>query len=289
MSAQAGNPNETHLENDMDTMNNHALDPEELLSEVVDGILVLTINRQTRYNAWTSALRDEMAALLKAADANPNIRGAVLTGAGQKAFCSGQELSELQAFTSGERIEAWLMRLAACYDAVRGFSKPLVAAVNGVAAGSGFQVTQFCDYVVAHPGVRMGQTEVTSGLPSVFGTWLMWERVGRRAVELALQGRLMMADEARSLGFIQEVLAAEDVLAGALRAAQRLSAQPQVAFRLSKLANRDFDQERYEKAMKMAGTYYREAFDTGAPQAHIHSFFEKRVTASPKASEPEAR
>jgi enoyl-CoA hydratase len=162
----------------MGTLKNFDHHPEDLLSEVVDGILVLTINRQARYNAWTSALRDAMAVQLNAADANPDIRGAVLTGAGQRAFCSGQELSELEVFTSGERIEAWLRRLTVCYDAVRAFSKPLVAAVNGVAAGSGFQVTQFCDYVVAHPGVRMGQTEVTSGLPSVFGTWLMWERVG---------------------------------------------------------------------------------------------------------------
>ena len=263
----------------MGTLKDFDHHPEDLLSEVVDGILVLTINRQARYNAWTSALRDAMAVQLNAADANPEIRGAVLTGAGERAFCSGQELSELEAFTSGERIEAWLSRLTVCYDAVRGFSKPLVAAVNGVAAGSGFQVTQFCDYVVAHPGVRMGQTEVASGLPSVFGTWLMWERVGRRAVELALQGRLMMIDEAKSLGFVQEVLEAQDVLAGALRAAQRLSEQPRVAFRLSKLANRDFDQDRYERAMRMAGAYYREAFDTGAPQAHIHSLFEKRAAA----------
>ena len=263
----------------MGTLKNFDHHPEDLLSEVVDGILVLTINRQARYNAWTSALRDAMAVQLNAADANPEIRGAVLTGAGERAFCSGQELSELESFTSGERIEAWLSRLTVCYDAVRGFSKPLVAAVNGVAAGSGFQVTQFCDYVVAHPGVRMGQTEVTSGLPSVFSTWLMWERVGRRAVELALQGRLMMIDEAKSLGFVQEVLEEKEVLAGALRAAQRLSKQPRVAFRLSKLANRDFDQERYERAMRMAGAYYREAFDTGAPQAHIHSFFEKRAAA----------
>lgn len=277
MSALVGVRNEIHLENKMGTLKTFEHHPEDLLSEVVDGILVLTINRQTRYNAWTSALRDEMAVQLNTADANPEIRGAVLTGAGERAFCSGQELGELEAFTSGERIEAWLRRLTVCYDAVRGFSKPLVAAVNGVAAGSGFQVTQFCDYVVAHPSVRMGQTEVTSGLPSVFGTWLMWERVGRRAIELALQGRLMMVDEAKSLGFVQEVLDAKEVLGGALRVVRRLSEQPRVAFRLSKLANRDFDQDRYEKAMKMAGAYYREAFDTGAPQAHIHSFFQTRA------------
>jgi enoyl-CoA hydratase len=200
----------------------------------------------------------------------------VLTGAGERAFCSGQDLGELHEFANGVNIEPWLRRLTVCYDAVRRFSKPLVAAINGVAAGSGFQVTQFCDYVVAHPDVRIGQTEINSGLPSVFGTWLMWERVGRRAVELALQGRLMDVDEAKQLGFIQEIVERSKVRQAALDAAHRLSNQPQVAYKLSKAANWQFDEGRYSNAMQMALTAYREAFDTGAPQREIGEFFERR-------------
>lgn len=172
--------------------------PEELLSEMRQCVLVLTINRQASYNSWTSALRDELARKLLAADADTNFAAVVLTGAGNRAFCSGQDLTELQELVDGVNIEAWLNRLSACYDSVRQFSKPLVAAMSGVAAGSGFQITQFCDYVVAHPAVRVGQTEVSSGLPSVFGTWLMWERVGRRAIELALLGRLMASRKRNS-------------------------------------------------------------------------------------------
>jgi enoyl-CoA hydratase len=267
----------------MTTLKNFEHHPDDLRCEIIDGILVLTINRQDRYNAWTSALRDDLATRLNEANANSEILGAVLTGAGNKAFCSGQELSELESFSSGENIVAWLGRLTDCYDAVRAFSKPLVAAVNGVAAGSGFQVTQFCDYVVAHPGVKMGQTEVSSGLPSVFGTWLMWERVGRRAIELALQGRLMQAEEARNFGFVQELVEPGEVLNASLRAARRLANQPTVAFRLSKKANREFDQQRYEKAMQMAGVYYREAFNTGAPQAAIVRFFDQRAMQHQKS------
>jgi enoyl-CoA hydratase len=249
---------------------------EELVSEMHDRVLVLTINRPESYNSWTSALRDELARKLLAADTDPGVDAVVLTGAGERAFCSGQDLGELHEFANGVNIEPWLQRLTVCYDAVRRFSKPLVAAINGVAAGSGFQVTQFCDYVVAHSEVRIGQTEINSGLPSVFGTWLMWERVGRRAIELALQGRLMDVDEGKQLGFIQEIVERSNVLQSALDAAHRLSNQPQVAYRLSKAANWQLDEGRYSNAMQMALTAYREAFDTGAPQREIGEFFERR-------------
>jgi enoyl-CoA hydratase len=250
---------------------------QDLLSELHDGILVLTINRPDSYNSWTSALRDELARQIAQANEAASVQAVVLTGAGDKAFCSGQDLNELEAFASGRNIELWFERLIHCYDAVRGLGKPLVAAVNGVAAGSGFQVTQFSDYVVAHAGVRMGQTEVNAGLPSVFGTWLLWERVGRRAIELALQGRLMDVEEARQLGFVQQIVLKEQVLDEALAIAKRLAAQPQQAYRMSKVANRAFDQERYANAMNTALGLYRQAFDSGAPQAEIGRFFERRA------------
>src|SRR5262245_10376583 len=125
--------------------------PQDLVAETREGILVLTINRQEHHNSWTTGLRDELGRRLIEADADAAVVGAVLTGAGEKAFCAGQDLAELEAFSSGSSIVPWIERLTFCYDAVRGFSKPLVAALNGVAAGSGFQITQFCDYVVAHP------------------------------------------------------------------------------------------------------------------------------------------
>ncbi|WP_164935252.1 enoyl-CoA hydratase-related protein [Bradyrhizobium zhanjiangense] len=250
--------------------------PEVLLSEMRERVLVLTINRQESYNSWTSVLRDELASKLIAADADENVDAAVLTGAGDRAFCAGQDLAELKEFADGANIEPFLQRLTRCYDSIRQFSKPLVAAINGVAAGSGFQLTQLCDYAIAHHGVRLGQTEVNSGLPSVFGTWLMSERIGSRAYELALQGRLMDATEAKQLGFIQEIVEQSKVLDAALETARRLSKQPRVAFKLSKAANRQFDQERYSTAMKMAVAAYREAFDTGASQKQINQFFESR-------------
>jgi len=248
-----------------------------LLAEMHDDILILTIDRQDSYNSWNTELRTTIAEKLVAADKDPLVAGVVVTGAGNRAFCAGQDLKDLQPYANGEKIAEFLQRLTDCYDAVRAFGKPLVAAVNGVAAGSGFQLTQFCDYVIAHDKVKVGQTEVTSGLPSVFGTWLMAERVGSRAKELALQGRLLESDEAFQLGFIHKIVNEQDVLQEAILAARRLAKQPQVAYRMSKAAIRAMDQERYAAVMRMAISTYIEAFNTGAPQADIGRFFERRA------------
>lgn len=252
--------------------------PSDLLADMHDRVLVLTFNRQKRYNAWTEALRDELTRKMHEADKDTNIDAVVVTGAGEKAFCGGQDLRESQQTPDETYMNLWVQRLTECYDALRGFGKPLVAAINGVAAGSGFQLVQFCDYVVGHPAVRLGQTEVNSGIPSVFGTWLMWERIGSRAYELSLQGRLMGGEEAKQLGFINELVEQSQVLNAALSAARRLAEQPRVAYRLSKAANRQLDQERYSNALRAAVAALQEAFSTGTPQKEIEQFFDTRRT-----------
>src|SRR5690606_13575213 len=98
-------------------------------------------------------------------------RGIVFTGAGDRAFCAGQDLAETAEFDP-DGVEAWLANFRAMYEAVLHVDKPVVAAVNGVAAGSGYQFTLLCDVRVAHPGVRMGQPEVKSGIPSITGMYL---------------------------------------------------------------------------------------------------------------------
>lgn len=268
----------------MKNKQNVVVDKKSLLTAMHDSILVVTIDRQESYNSWTTELRSEIAETLRAADIDSSVEGVVITGAGPRAFCAGQDLNDLQRFADGTKIEEFLQLLTQCYDAVRAFGKPLVAAVNGVAAGSGFQLTQFCDYVVAHDKVRVGQTEVNSGLPSVFGTWLMAERIGSRANELALQGRIMYADEALSLGFIHKIVSADRVVAEAVDAAKRLAEQPRVAYRMSKAAIRAMDQEKYTAVMRMAISTYIEAFNTGAPQAEINRFFQRRAKKEASAA-----
>ncbi|MGY4257824.1 enoyl-CoA hydratase [Bradyrhizobium sp. USDA 4516] len=252
----------------------------DLLRELRDGVLILTLNRPSAYNAWTMALREELTKIFEVAETDESIEAIVFTGSGVNAFCSGQDLAELECIPEGPAATHLLERFFVCYDAIRSFSKPLLAAVNGVAAGSGFQLAQLCDYVVSYPGARMGQTEVNSGLPSIFGTWLMSERIGSRAYGLSLEGRLMDADEAKQLGFINEIVSQEEVLDATVAAARRLAKQPRQAYHLSKVAIRLLDQARYDKACAMALRSYEDAFDEGAPQEEIAQFYERHGSAA---------
>lgn len=256
----------------------------DLLREMREAVLILTLNRPSTYNAWTMALREELTKILQAAETDEAIEAIVFTGSGINAFCAGQDLAELERLPEGPAAAYLLERFFVCYDAIRSFSKPLLAAVNGVAAGSGFQLAQLCDYVVACPSARMGQTEVNSGLPSIFGTWLMSERIGSRAYGLSLEGRLMDAEEAKRLGFINAIVPQDAVLEATIEAAKRLAKQPRQAFHLSKTANRLLDQARYKKACDMALRSYENAFDEGASQQEVTKFFVRTASTATSSS-----
>ena len=173
-----------------------------------------------------------------------------------------------------DNVREWLDHLRRFYDAIRGMEKPLVGAINGLAAGSGFQVALMTDVVVAHQDVKMGQTEVNSGIPSIFGPWLMTEYLGRsRAVELSVTGRLMDADECYRLGVIQQMVKAEDVLSIAQSIAVDLANKPPVAMRITKKYLKLANEAEYDRAFRMAEHGEREAYLTGEPQAVMEEFF----------------
>src|SRR5690606_28054365 len=124
------------------------------------------------------------------------IRAIVLTGSGERAFCGGQDLDEAGAVDT-QSLAGWLNRQHAMYQAVRDVNKPIVAAINGVAVGAGFQMALMCDLRVAHPTLRMGQPEVKAGLASVVGSYLMSLQIGHSLnQQLSLTGELITGEKA---------------------------------------------------------------------------------------------
>jgi enoyl-CoA hydratase len=247
------------------------------------GVLTLRLNRPESYNAWTTAMRDELTELLEQSNADKSIKAVILTGTGDNAFCAGQDLSETQQFSGSKNVREWLDHLRRFYDAIRGMEKPLVGALNGLAAGSGFQVVLMMDVVVAHPGVRMGQTEVNSGIPSIFGPWLMTEALGRsRAIELSVTGRLMDAEECYRVGVIQHLVKPDNVLAKAQAIATELAGKPPVAMRITKKFLKMANEAEYDRAFRMAEYGEREAYLTGEPQKVMEEFFEVRKARKSK-------
>ncbi|TDV53955.1 enoyl-CoA hydratase/isomerase family protein [Actinophytocola oryzae] len=237
-------------------------------------VAVVVMNRPDKLNAWTESMRAEVAELLVAAGDDDSVGAIVLTGTG-RGFCAGQDFGEARGFDQAHT-ESWLAGIKAFFDVVRDQDKPTVAAVNGVAAGSGFQVALLMDVRVAHESATLGQPEVSSGIPSITGTYLMSVALGlSRTTELVLSGRLMTAHEAHAAGAVHEVVTGDVVTAAVARAA-RLAAQPAGAVAGTKRWLRAMTERDYLAAFEFARVQHGEAFASGAPQELMTDFLGRR-------------
>src|SRR5215471_1196711 len=210
-------------------MNNAAV-----IAEVTAGIGTVTLNKPWKLNAWDTPMRAEITAVLAGWNRDKAVRAVVLTGAGERAFCAGQDLEETEKFQSGGEGANWFQSWLDFYNAIRGLDKPCVTALNGVAAGSAFQAVMLTDVRVGHPGVRMGQPEINSGIPSVTGPMLMLPRIGlARTMELTLTGRMMEGAEAAAIGLINYLVPTrEEVMPKTREVAELMAGKPVTAFRL---------------------------------------------------------
>ncbi|WP_211853145.1 enoyl-CoA hydratase/isomerase family protein [Plastoroseomonas hellenica] len=247
-----------------------------VLSEMVGTTQLITLNRPERLNAWDAPMRARLLALLQRANAHPEIGAVVLTGAGERAFCAGQDLNEGKTF-DGLRAELWIEEWRLLYSTIRRFEKPLVVALNGLAAGSAFQVALLCDVRVGHDGSQMGQPEINSGIVSATGFWIMREMLGlSRATEMILTGRMAAAEEAHRLGLIHHLVPASALRGKALEIAADLAGKPRLAFKLNKQRFCAATQAGFDETFEAARLIHRHAFDAGEPQRVMESFLTKQ-------------
>lgn len=239
-------------------------------------VAVVTLNRPEALNAVNTELRDAFIEAMRAQNADEAVRSVVITGAGPRAFSAGFDLDESARMTA-EAVEPSLRILRNFYQAVRDMNKPTVAALNGVAAGAGFQVALHSDMRVAHPEVRMTQPELNAGLPSIIGSMIMREVLGlSRTAEMALSCRQADAEECLSLGLVNEIVERDRVLPRAIELAEQLAAMPPVAVRLTKARVREITQQAYDDAIEAAIVYQRQAYEAGEPQAAAEAFMARR-------------
>lgn len=194
-------------------------------------VALLTLNRPDALNSFTRAMHRDLWAAFDRAEANPAIRAMVITGAG-RGFCAGADLSEFD-FEPGpdlvERADPGPVIEQAFNPTARrlqGLRMPVVAAVNGVAAGAGASLVMCCDIAIAAPGASFIQAFSKIGLiPDAGGSWLLVERLGlARAMALAMTGDKLPAAQARDWGMIWDV--SDDCLGASLAMAERLAAMP---------------------------------------------------------------
>ncbi|GGE02059.1 enoyl-CoA hydratase [Gemmobacter megaterium] len=245
---------------------------EFVLVETLGRIRRLTLNRPEKMNAWNTPMRDQLIAALEAAEADPQIGAIILTGAGDRAFGAGQDLAESKEFDA-DRAEAWMGEWKRLYNLFRMGSKPIVAALNGVAAGSAFQVALLCDLRVGHPGVKMGQPEINSGIATVTGSWIMREILGlARTIDLTLTGRMLDAEEALSFGLMSRLVPQDKVQDAALELAELLAGKPPVAMRLNRMRFAELTQEGFDETMSSGVRIQRQSYASGEPQKMMQAF-----------------
>jgi enoyl-CoA hydratase len=248
-----------------------------ILRETRGAVAIVTLNRPHILNAWHTPMRNMLVEAFDALEADESVRAIVMTGSGDRAFGAGQDLNETKTFNP-DRAEEWIGEWERLYDRIRSLSKPLIMALNGVAAGSAFQVALLGDFRIAHPGVTMGQPEINAGIASTTGPWIMKEMIGlARTIDLTLTGRMMDADEAWRIGLVNRIVAPQDVLPEAIRLAEELAEKAPVAMRLNKARFREVTEEGFRDCIRSGVRNQRIAYATGEPARMMEKFLAERA------------
>jgi len=212
-----------------------------LLYEVKDGIAQLTLNRPERLNALGGSLRDDLLDAIARASADSDVRVMIITGAG-RGFCSGGDVKAMNEARERGREGQLVDKYAPSRDrtllAMRDAPQPIIAAVNGPAAGAGMNLALGCDMRVASTAASFSQAFVKRGLhPDWGGTYFLPRAVGMaKACELIFTGDVVDAQEALRLGLVSRVVAPEELLPVTRELAKKIAAGPPVAIRLAKRA-----------------------------------------------------
>jgi enoyl-CoA hydratase/carnithine racemase len=200
----------------------------EVLTEMRDGAMIISLNRPVAGNSLNPALGKMLVEAVNTAVSDPEVRSVIVTGAGEKIFCAGMDL---KAFASG----ADMSDVGRALSILTSCPKPVIAAVNGPALAGGFEVMMKCDLVVAAEHARFGIPEVKRGLVAAGGGTRLPTRIPLQvALEMGLTGEPISAQRAHELGLINRVVPAAEVLPAALALAAVINANGPLAVQATK-------------------------------------------------------
>jgi len=251
-----------------------------VLVEVEDHVGTVTLNRPEKLNAFVGDMRDRIADALERMAGDDDVRVVVVTGAG-RAFCAGADVGYLSELIEGERVEEMRSLVEAgrrVARAVTGMPKPVVAALNGPAAGGGANLALACDLRIASERASIGQTFNRIGLhPDWGGTYFLPRLVGpARAAELIFTGRMVEAEEMERLGLANRVVPHGRLEAEVEELAGRLTAKPSLALRLAKEGLRKSLSASLEEMLDHEVEAQIACFRSGDAREGVRAFLEKR-------------
>lgn len=250
---------------------------ETITVEQRGAVTLVTINRPQALNALNTKVLEELIDAFAAFEADPGQGCAVLTGAGDKAFAAGADIKEMtekaaSQFYSEDFASGWQSHL------VRATRKPWIAAVNGFALGGGCEVAMMADFIIASDKAQFGQPEIKLGVtPGMGGSQRLTRAIGKaKAMDMCLTGRMMDAREAESCSLVARVVAHEELMEEALKAATTIASMPPLAA----MANKEMVNVAFETTLDQGILFERRAFQiltaTEDKAEGMSAFVEKR-------------
>ena len=250
------------------------MDYETILTETRGRVLLITLNRPKALNAINGRLTEELIAAASRADADPEIGCIVLTGSA-KAFAAGADIKEMQAATytqmyARDHFGAWER-----FTAIR---TPIIAAVAGYALGGGCELAMMCDFILAADTAQFGQPEIKLGvMPGMGGSQRLTRFVGKaKAMEMCLTGRMMCAAEAERAGLVSRIVPADQLVAEAMNAAERIAGMSlPIAMMNKEAVNRAYETTLTE-GLRFERRVFHATFATEDQTEGMAAFVEKR-------------
>lgn len=251
-----------------------------LLTELVDGTYIITINRPDKLNALNKDVIEDLGKALDEVYNNADIKSAIITGAGEKAFVAGADISEFTSLDGKGGAALAQKGQDLVFSKAENCPKPVVAAVNGFSLGGGCELAMACHFRVAAENAKFGQPEVNLGLiPGYGGTQRMTQLIGKgKTMELMMTGDMVGAAEAKALGLVNHVVPQEELMAKTKEILQKIQSKAPIA--IAKVISCVNDaavsaKDGYANEIVRFG----ECFDTEDKREGTAAFLEKRKAA----------
>lgn len=245
-----------------------------------DGIRTITVNRPDKLNALNSATLDALHAAFDDAASDSAVRVVVLTGAGEKAFVAGADISEMNGLTPVEGRD-FSLRGQRMMRRVEKMPKPVIAAINGFALGGGLELAMCCHLRIAADSAKVGQPEINLGLiPGFGGSQRLLRLAGRAAaLELCLVGAPINAERARELGIVNRVVPAAELMAETTKLATQLANAAPLALRAMLDCINIGGECGIEEGLEYESAQFGLVFSTDDMREGTSAFLEKRKAA----------
>ncbi len=249
---------------------------ETILFEIRDAVAVLTINRPDKLNALNSTVHREGVAALDELKADDGVRVVVITGAGEKSFIAGADISEFAGETPVSQRSVFQNKTL--FNSIDNFPKPVIAMINGFCLGGGCEIALACDIRIAGQNAKLGQPEINLGIiPGGGGTQRLTRLIGEgKSMEFIMTGDMIDAETACELGLVNYVYPPDTLEAETLKMANKIASKSPIALQMAKEAVKTASKTNLDEGLRREIDLFAISFSSEDKEEGVAAFLEKR-------------